>query len=446
LQAFILDKGTEKMNGTKRTAILTILVISLPVYSIFAQQASKQDTLRELIRRIDILTEEIEKAKLGEVAEPNYESVYGMGPAASRVYQLQNPGISFAGYGEIVYNNFAQKKDDDSASNAKNQIDYLRHVMYLGFRFNDWLLFNSEIEFEHGKTAEGSAGSVAIELGYIEAAFSQAFSLRTGMVLIPAGIINEYHEPSTFHGSLRPETERNIIPTTWRAIGVGFLGATTGSFSYKLYLTESLDASGFSAGGIRGGRQNGAKAVAEDFGLSGRFNYAGVSALDIGTSFFVGNTGQGLSDSNGAGIPATLSLVAGHFTYLKRGLELRGLAAYSKISDVARLNSALNKTGINSIGESQFGYYLTVAYNILPLLVQSTTHYLAPFVQYEKLDTQNEVPEGFSKNPANARTNITAGLTYKPHPHVAFKFDHINRKNQAGTAIDQFNLAVNYLF
>ena len=36
-----------------------------------AQQSTRQDTLRELMRRLDVLTEEIEKAKLGEVAEKN---------------------------------------------------------------------------------------------------------------------------------------------------------------------------------------------------------------------------------------------------------------------------------------------------------------------------------------------------------------------------------------
>ena len=40
--------------------------------------------------------------------------------------------------------------------------------------------------------------------------------LRGGLVLIPMGFINELHEPPTYLGTLRPETERFIIPTTWR--------------------------------------------------------------------------------------------------------------------------------------------------------------------------------------------------------------------------------------
>ena len=85
-------------------------------------------------------------------------------------------------------------------------------------------------------------------------------------------------------------------------------------------------------------------------------------------------------------------------------------------------------------------------YDFLPHLAQNTAHYLALFVQYEDYNTQNEIPEGFSKNPALARTNISMGLKYKPHPHVGFKFDYIVRRNDAKTGVDQINLAINYLF
>jgi len=258
-----------------------------------AQQSTKQDTLKELWRRIDILTQELEKLELGEVAEKKYEGRYGMGPAASSVYNLTNPGISIAGYGEIIYENFSTEQDNGSPSGKANNIDFLRQVIYLGFRFNDWLLFNSEIEFEHGKTASGSSGSVSIEFGYIEAQFSPIFNIRAGMVLPPLGIINELHEPPTYHGVLRPETEQRIIPTTWRTNGFGILGETSKGLAYKLFVTESLNAAKFSSNGIRSGRQNGAKAIAEDLGITGRLNYAGIPGLDFGGSFFLGNTGIG---------------------------------------------------------------------------------------------------------------------------------------------------------
>ncbi|RMF59921.1 MAG: hypothetical protein D6743_15700, partial [Calditrichaeota bacterium] len=193
--------------------VVGILILS---QQLFAQQPTKQDTLRELMRRIDLLTEELEKSKLGEVAEPSYESHLGMGPAASRVYQIAKPGVSIAGYGEVVYQNFSDDRDDGRAAGVTDQIDFLRSIVYVGYRFNDWLLFNSEIEFEHAKTGEDAEGEVAVEFGYIEAKLQPWLNVRAGMLLIPVGIINELHEPPTFHGALRPEVARRIIPATWR--------------------------------------------------------------------------------------------------------------------------------------------------------------------------------------------------------------------------------------
>lgn len=410
------------------------------------QRPTKQDTLRELLRRIEILTEEIEKLKLGEVAEPKYESRYGMGPAASKIYHLTKTGVSVAGYGEVVYQNFSTEEDNGEPSGKSNQIDFLRHIIYVGFRFNDWLLFNSEIEFEHAKTADGAPGEVAIEFGYIEAMLHQVVNFRAGMVLVPVGIINEFHEPSTFHGVLRPETARRIIPTTWRTNGFGFVGATEKGIGYKLYIVESLNAANFSDNGIRLGRQNGAEAIAEDLGVTGRLNYSGVPGLDVGGSFYVGNSGQDLVDAAGNDIDARVSLFAIHLMFARRGFELRGLYAQSNIREVDSLNDVLGFTGNKSVGEKQYGYYVTVAYDIMPVLLKGTSHYLAPFVQFEKFNTQADVPNTFSKNPARDRTNLTIGLTYKPHPNVAFKVDYINRHNDADSAVDQFNLAVNYLF
>lgn len=437
------------MWNKRTTSFCFILVVSMVFHRTagWAQQSTRLDTLRELMRRIDILTQELEKVKLGEVAtESRHERRYGMGPAASRVYRLVKPGVSVAGYGEIVYQDFSSKTEDDAPSGKVTRIDFLRLVTYFGFRFNDRLLFNSEVEFEHAKTAEGAPGEVAIEFGYVEAMLHKGVNLRAGMLLLPVGIINELHEPPTFLGSLRPEAERRIIPATWRANGVGFVATTADGLGLKVYLIEGLNAAKFSSDGIRSGRQNGAKAIAEDLALSGRLNYSGFPGLDIGGSFYVGNSGQDLTDSSGSQINAKVRLFSLHVLFARRGFELRGLYVNSKIGDADQLNKALGLNGDSSIGEDQFGYYLTAGYNILPLLAKGSRQTLIPFVQFERFNTQNSVPAGFSKDPARDRKNITFGISYKPIQNIAFKADYIKRSDGAKTAVDQFNLAVNYLF
>lgn len=430
--------------------IFFVIVLAFEILSsatkLSAQVASQSDTLAELSRRIDILTQEIEKTKLGEVIERKYESRYGMGPAASQVYHLKKSGVSLAGYGEVLYQNFSKNADNNAPSGRLDEWDYLRHIVYTGFRFNERLLFNAEIEFEHGSTGSGKAGEVSVEFGYVEAMFNSNLSFRAGMVLLPVGIVNEQHEPPTYLGALRPETESQIIPSTWRGNGGGLVGSTASGLGFKLYLVESLNAAKFSASGIRSGRQSGARALAEDLALTGRVDYSGLSGLNLGASFFTGNTGQGLLDRAGRAIGARVTLFSTHAVVSYKGFEGRGVYARSTLAEVDSLNRVLNLTGNKSLGKTHEGFYFTLGYDVMPLLKPTAHVALIPFVQYEKLNTQKDVPRGFSLDDTKARANWTLGLSFKPHPNVAFKVDYLDRKNDAGTGVDQFNFAVTYLY
>jgi hypothetical protein len=429
-----------------KLCILILLFLLIQFSSTALTQTAGQDTLKELMSKIEILTEEIEKEKLGAVSKRKYESKHGLGPAASQVYHKEDAGVSLAGYGELVLQVFADKSDDNLKSNKTNQIDYLRNIVYVGYKFNERFLFNSEIEFEHALIGDSKPGEVAMEFGYIDAEVARDIAIRTGLVLIPVGIINEFHEPSTFFGSLRPETERYIIPTTWRAAGLGAVGGTVSGIGFRAYVIESLNAAKFSSDGIRSGRQNAAEAIAEDFGISFRLEYTGVPGLNIGISTFSGKTGQGLTDSIGTSVNPNTTILSLHGIFVRKGFEIRALYVSTWISHVTQLNHALKFTDSKSVGERQFGYYITVAYDFFQLIKPGTKALLQAFFQYEHLNPQSEVPSGFSANQALDRKNLTVGLMYKPIINIAFKLDYVNRDNQAGTALDQINAAVTYLF
>jgi len=423
---------------------LSLLMIIAPFAR--AQEASV-DTLKELHRRIEILAQEIERLRLGEVAEATREGQRGLGPAASKVYTLKKSGVSIAGYGEVVYENYARKQEDNQKANRSDQIDYLRNVIYVGFRFNDWILFNSEVEFEHGSTGKldsrGSPiGTVSVEFGYVELILSKAVNIRAGMVLPPLGIINEKHEPSTFFTTLRPQVERLIIPSTWRTNGLGLYGEIAPSLSYRAYIVEGLRAAGFSdSEGVRGGRQSGAKAIAEDFGFTGKLEYSGLAGTVLGGSFYVGNSGQDATDARGE-ISAATTMLSVHGEYAWRGLELRALYAQVNLDEADRLSAALGTT----IGSKMTGWYVVTGLDLLPFSRPGSEQSITPFVQYESYNTQAEVPSGYTANKANARSILAIGLSYKPHPNVAFKFDYRENKNEAKTGVNQWNLAVSYLF
>lgn len=418
-----------------------------------APEQSDAQWKQQMEQKIDALTREIENNKLGEAAsrgETRYESKHGFAPAAAKVYHIQK-GISFGGYGEMVYKDPDNQRDNGTASGSKREVDFLRAILYTGYKFNDKILFNSELEFEHASTTSGGErGEVSVELAYLDFLLSKPAGIRTGLLLVPMGFTNELHEPTVFHGALRPSVEQNIIPTTWRENGVGVFGEL-GGFSYRSYLMAGLQAtmdtgvSGFSASsGLRGGRSKGAKSKAEDLGWVGRVDYTAIPGVLLGGSFYTGQSGQNATTTSGQEIDAPVTLWELHASAEFKGLELRGLYTKGTIGEVSLINSKNGYTGSNSVGERLFGGYAQAAYNVLSHV--NTNQYLAPFVRYERYDTQQRVPAGFTKNAANSRTEFTYGLTYKPIPQVVIKGDWQDYDNQAGTGVDQFNLGFGYIF
>jgi hypothetical protein len=369
-------------------------------------------------------------------------STYGFGPAASKVYKVRQ-GVSLGGYGEVLYENFAASREDDAPSAATDRFDALRAVVYVGYKFSDKLLFNSEIEFEHAST--GGAGSVSAEFLYLDYRLSPRFGLRGGLLLPPMGFINEIHEPPTFLGTRRPETERQIIPSTWRENGVGFFG-DAGELSYRAYLINGLDAAGFGAGGIRGGRQNGSEASAQNFGAVGRVDYTGVLGLKLGASAFLGNSGQGatLPSDPSVTIGARTIIWEAHAEYKAWGLDLRGLLAVATIDDAAQVNEINGLTGDASVGERMLGWYAQGGYDVLR--GTGSAHQLIPYLRYEQLNTQDEVPAGFLANPTNDRRFVTLGAMWKPLTQVSLKADYQITSNEAETGVNQLNVNLGYLF
>jgi hypothetical protein len=421
------------------------LIVAMCALTAAPAVAQERDTtdLKRLEAQVDAITRELEELRLGRdlVVEAD-TSVNGFGPAASKVYKVRQ-GVSIGGYGEVLYENFAGTREDDTPSGATDRLDALRAILYAGYKFSDKVLFNSELEFEHGSTEDG--GSVSIEFAYLEYRLSPRFGVRGGLLLAPMGFINEIHEPPAFLGTRRPETERQIIPSTWRESGIGFFGGV-GDISYRAYMINGFDATGFSASGIRGGRQNGAEASAENFGAVGRLDYTGIVGLTLGTSAYLGNSGQGavLPSDPTRTVGARTFIWEGHAEYKLRGFDLRGLLALSTLDDAAEINELNGLAGAASVGERLIGWYLQGGYDVLR--GSRTTDQLVPYVRYEQLNTQDRVPGGFASDPANERRLITLGAMWKPLPNIALKTDYQITSTEAETGVNQLNVNLGYLF
>jgi hypothetical protein len=67
-------------------------------------------------------------------------------------------------------------------------------------------------------------------------------------------------------------------------------------------------------------------------------------------------------------------------------------------------------------------------------------------VRYESVNTQESVPTGFAISPATERTVTVIGAAFKPIPNIVLKADYQMHKNEAKTGLNQFNVALGYLF
>ena len=146
-----------------------------PTGSEAGEEQDDEVDIEELERRVEILAEELERLRSGEVEREvtiDEARALGLAPSAAATYG-QDTGVSIAGYGEMLYENYASSKTD--------QFDFLRAILYAGYRFNDRFLFNSEIEVEHAK-------EIFVEFAYVDFLATENIGLRAGMLLIPMGL------------------------------------------------------------------------------------------------------------------------------------------------------------------------------------------------------------------------------------------------------------------
>ncbi len=396
----------------------------------------------ELERRLDLLAAELEKSRTGGASTPEItvEGTKGLAPAASRVYRVDR-GVSLGGYGEALVQSFADEREDGVASGKTDQADFLRAVLYVGYKFSDKVLFNSEIEFEHGSTGKG--GEVSVEFGYLDFQATKGVGFRAGMLLVPMGFLNELHEPTIYNGARRPDVESAILPSTWREVGAGLFGEA-GPFQWRAYAVAGLSSAGLTSSGIRGARQSGARSKAEDWGLTGRLDYTGVPGFLAGASAFSGRSGQSAT-VDGEVLGARVTVYEGHLQYQWRGLQLRTLGSWGSIDDAALVNQSNKLAGKASVGEKQYGWYGEASFDLASLFAAGRWS-LVPFVRYEALDTQDGVPQGFVDDPATARSVLTAGVGVKPLPNVVVKLDYQRNRDNARTGANQWNVAVGYVF
>lgn len=350
--------------------------------------------------------------------------------------------LTIGGYGQIDYN---QLLDNGSYNNGG--LDVHRLVLMFGYKFNAKTQFITEIEVEHVK-------EVYVEQAFLQYEILPWLKLRGGLMLIPMGIINEYHEPSTFNGVERPNLDKYVVPTTWREIGAGFTGTfPSAALSYQLYLVNGFN--GYNDGpnlsgsnGFRKGRQKGAESIINSPNLTFKVNYFGIPGLQLGLSGYTGKTQSSLfgaiDKSDSQAVAAADSSVVGmsmlgvDARYQLGGLQLRGQANLGLVSN----SSSYNEFTGSDLGSSIGGWYVELSYDLLHN-VESLESGLIPFIRYEQYNTHVSTEDPISQNPEFQRSDLTVGLGWKLAAGAMLKSDvqWFNNKG-ADDSIVQFNAGV----
>ncbi len=395
----------------------------------------------ELRRRVDVLAAELEKLRSGEQPQEtplpdDRRRSLGLAPSAASAYRRAPGVLSFAGYGEMLLENYDSDSEAGSGGAPTTRLDFLRAVLYAGYRFNEKFLFNSEIEVEHGN-------EIFVEFAYVDFLASDYLTVRGGLLLLPLGLTNEFHEPNVFLGAKRPETESRILPSTWRENGAGILGSI-GIVNYRAYVTNGFNGAGFRPSGLRGGRQKGVQARAANMAFSSRVDVTPIPGIFGGIGFYTGGSGQEQVVLSGERLDVGTQIVDVHGQAQLRGFDIRALFANATVDEAGAASAALRLASGAPIAERLRGGYVQTGYNVLSQFNNAVA--LTPYFRYEHVDTQDRVPAGFTRDLTLDGTFRSFGIDLRPIPNVVLKTEYQWVTNAARTGRNQFNVNLGYAF
>ena len=374
-----------------------------------AQIEALQDELAETRQGVEETSEKVAESEArieatGDVVE------------ALAFADMEPSRTSIGGYGELHYNNISADSGDTE------EIDFHRFVLFFGHEFSDKIRFFSEFELEHSLAGDGKPGEVELEQAYVEYALGDDTHARTGLFLVPVGIINETHEPPTFYGVERNDVENIIIPSTWWEAGAGIRGNLAGGMSWDASLHSGLaiPTTGSNAFRVRSGRQKVAEAVASDPAATFRLKYTGMPGLELAASYqYQSDPSQIPNDGLDKG-----QLFTAHAAYQRDRFGLRALFGSWKFDGVAVEAADADK---------QTGWYVEPNFRL--------SDKWGVYARYQDLDAARQ---------QDKFTQGEIGFNYWPTDGVVLKMDYRRREFSLpalrGNDFDAIDLGFGYNF
>ena len=433
--------------NSKRALFLPVLTAA--VMSGAASAAAPDAT--QIEQRIDALSQQIEalKAQVQQLkaqneALANQQEQLAAAAPASTTATASSPldKLSLWGYGEVNYSRPIHDVDQTSA-------DLARAVFGIGYKFDERTRFNSEYEVEHAVSSADDAGEMEVEQFWIDHQLSDWASVKGGLFLIPAGYLNQTHEPTYYYGVNRNFVETLIIPSTWREGGFAFHGTTNQGIAWDVGLTTGLNLSKWDinpetpldledAAPLQASHQELSEANAAHLSQYLALNYNGLPGFNAGASVFTG-----VATPFVAGLPdERVTLWEAHTRWRPGRFDLSALYARGTISNTADANR-LYPGASNPIPASFFGYYAQAAYAVW----QRDEQRLVPFLRWERFNIGSSyegIPQGFTADARPSERVWTYGANYYLNPHVVLKADY--QSFQTESMLDRFDLGLGLNF
>jgi hypothetical protein len=380
-----------------------------------------------------------------EMTSSSSKPLFGLGYRSRAV-------LSIGAYGELKFGG-----NEASSGGWKNGFDAQRIVLLPTYQITDNIIFNAEIEFEHGGIADDAddklTGAIELEQAYVDFLFNEHFNWRSpGVDVVPFGFINLFHEPTQFYSVNRPELDDGLIPTTWFEGSTSIYGKIVNNLNYQFQINTGLEDIGQNGGvpddgspyegGITGTEALGlARTPIGDFnqtknapGFALRLSYTPpfIAGLNGSSSVFFtpnvtprdayGDDGHSLGHNS-----VTMLDTEVRYRVPRTGFEFRGEVVDVIIGTPGNLRANNDGDSENNVGKHLWGFSLEAAYHIDLSDYVHNGWELVPFYRYTYENLQTGGFGGIDENLPTGqgqRQFHTLGMALFPTPQVVLKIDY----------------------
>ena len=372
------------------------------------------------------------------------------------------------GYGEMVaawkdygINRFSGVQYGN-AKKDRATIAIPRFVVAFDYKLSPKWVLGAEVEFESGGTGTAlelentengeyeteieKGGEVAIEQFHVTRLIVPAFNVRVGHMVVPVGLTNSHHEPNLFFGTVRPEGETTLLPSTWHETGMEFFGTFgkgLGRFNYQAMVVAGLNANGFDRNAWAGGAKQGFFEV-DNFtapAYVARLDWRGVKGLRVGASIYhcanIGaNSDKYQTYEQYGKIPLTIwsadAQYTGKYVTARANIINGHLSKADKVSDAnGKLSNKSPYSRLTPVAKRAVSYGGEVGLNMAAIVGSERCPVIYPFARYEYYNPQEEVTGKYTADLRLQTSLWVAGINWRPLPGLIVKADYTTR--QIGT-------------